>query len=87
MVFKTSLDKTAFIITIAVSVLFAIIIGVQFFLFRDGNHVIHLYSSLICLIIFFTAFAFRPLKYLITTKELIIERPARNIHIKKADIE
>jgi hypothetical protein len=87
MTYNTSLDKTASVITIAVSILFAFIIGGQFIILKDKGHAIPIYTTVTCLLIYFLTFAFRPVKYVVTKNELIVRRPLLNVHIKRADIK
>ncbi|QEC67129.1 hypothetical protein FRZ67_07430 [Panacibacter ginsenosidivorans] len=87
MTYKTSLDKTAIIITIAVTVLFAFIIIGQFAIIKDEGSAIPIYTTTACLLIYFLAFAFTPVNYIVTTEEIIVRRPLSNVHIKRADIK
>ncbi len=87
MTYNTSLDKTAIVITIAVTILFAFIIGGQFIIIKDKGHAIPIYTTVTCLLIYFLTFAFRPVKYIVTKDELIVRRPLLNVHIKRADIK
>ena len=86
MKFKTSLGTTSIIITIAVTILFAILIGGQFSLIKDAGHANPFYTTVACLIFYFIAFAFRPIRYVITNDEIIIIRPFVNAYIKRSDI-
>jgi len=87
MTYKTSLDKTATAITIGVTILFAIIIGGQYVFIRDVGRAIPIYTTTACLVIYFIAFAFRPIDYVVTKKEIIVRRPILNVHIKRTDIK
>jgi hypothetical protein len=87
MIYKTSLDKTAIIITIAVTILFAVIIGGQYSIIKDAGHAVPIYTTTACLLIYFLAFAFRPVNYIVTKDEVIVRRPLLNVHIKRVDIE
>ena len=86
MVFKTSLDKTAIIITSLVTLLFAVIIIGQFSIIKDEGKAIPIYTTVACLLIYFIAFAFRPIKYIVTNDELIVKRLLLSVHIKRGDI-
>ena len=87
MTYKTSLDKTAIVITIAVTILFAVIIGGQYSIIKDAGRAVPIYTTTTCLLIYFLAFAFRPINYVVTKDELIVRRPLLNVHIKRADIK
>jgi len=87
MTYKASLDKTAMIITMAISIGFAVIIGGQFILIKDGDLAIPIYTIIACLLIYFLAFAFRPINYTVTRDEIIVRRPLLNVHLKRIDIK
>jgi hypothetical protein len=87
MQFKTSLDKTATGITIFITALFAIIIGVQYFLTVNSDSARPIFVAIILLLIYCLAFAFHPTGYKVTTDTLIICRPLMNVRIKRADIK
>lgn len=87
MTYKTSLDNTAIWITVAVSVLFAIIIGGQFAIIKSAGLASPIFTTTICLIIYFGAFAFRPINYTVDSTNLTVHRLIINARIKKADIK
>lgn len=87
MTYKTSLDKTAVLITIAVTILFAVIVGGQYSIIKDEGRAVPVYTTAACLLIYFSAFAFRPVGYVVTKEELMIRRPVLNVCIKRADIK
>ena len=87
MTYKTSLDKTAIVITIAVTVLFVVIIGGQYSIIKDAGRAVPIYTTTACLLIYFLAFAFRPINYVVTKDEVIVRRLFLNVHIKRADIK
>ena len=87
MKYKTSLDKTAIVITILVTILFAVIIGGQYTIITDAGRSGHFYTTTACLLTYFLVFAFRPIDYMVTDDELIVRRPLLNIHIKRSDIK
>jgi hypothetical protein len=87
MTYKTSLDRTATTITIAVAVLFTFIIVGQYSFIRDDGRSIVGYTAIACLLIYFLAFAFRPIEYVVTVDELIVRRLLFSVHIKRADIK
>ena len=87
MTYKTSLDKTAITITIGVTILFAVIIGGQYSIIKDAGRAIPMYTTAACLLIYFIAFAFRPINYVVTKEEIVVRRPILNVHIKRADVK
>lgn len=87
MTYKASLDKTAIIITIFVAVLFAVIIGGQYVVIKDHGRSTPMYTTTACLLIYFLAFAFRPIKYIVTADELIVHRLVFDVHIRRAEIK
>jgi len=87
MTYQTSLDKTAIVITLATSVLFAVIIAGQYSVITATDSALPIYTTVGLLLIYTLAFAFRPIAYVITPNEVIIRRLLTNIHIQRADIE
>lgn len=87
MTYKTSLDRPAIIITITVTILFAIIIVGQYSIIKDVGRSVSIYTSTACLLIYFLAFAFRPINYVVTKDEVIVRRPLLNAHIKRVHIK
>ena len=86
MTFKTSLDKTAIIITVAITILFVVLIAGQYSIIKDAGRAVPIYTTTACLLIYFLAFAFRPIYYIVTKDELIIRRLFGNVKVKRADI-
>lgn len=86
MMYKTSLDKKAIILTALITVIFICIIVMKFSLITDEGKDGAYYTSITCLIIYFLAFAFRPKGYQLTNTEVIIWRPLMNAHIKREDV-
>ncbi len=86
MTYKTSLDKTAIFITIAVTILFAVIIGGQYSIIKDAGRAVPIYTTVACLLIYLLAFTFRPINYVVTEDEITVRRPIRNVHIKRSDV-
>jgi hypothetical protein len=87
MIYRASLDKTAIVITIAVTILFAVIIGGQYLIIKDAGRVVPIYTTAACLLIYLLTFAFRPVSYVVTKEELIVRRPVLNVYIKRTDIK
>lgn len=74
-------------ITIAITILFALIIVQQYAMSNDAASAIPIYTIIACLLIYFLAFAFRPVRYTVTDDELIINRPLLDVKINRADIK
>jgi len=87
MLFKTSLDKTAKVITVLFTLSFACIIAAQFLINDSNNSYRSLYVTIILLILYCLAFVFHPTAYKVTNDMLIIYRPIGNVRIKRTDIQ
>lgn len=87
MEYKASLDKTAKIVTLIITILFASIIIGQYFLITEGTRSIPIFTTVLLLVLYFGVFAFRVTGYSITTDKVIIHRPFDNIKIDKTDIK
>src|SRR5215213_4799758 len=87
MTYQASLDKTARTTTIVVTLLFIIIIAGQFLIIKDAGLAVPIFSTTVCLLIYFLAFAFRPINYVLTEDEIVIRRPLLNVQIKRSDIK
>jgi hypothetical protein len=85
--FNASLDKTAIVLTVLITVLFATIIGGQYAIIADAGRAVPIYTTVGCLAIYGLAFAFRPAGYVVTADEVIISRPLADVHIRRADIK
>ncbi|WP_291403973.1 PH domain-containing protein [Daejeonella sp.] len=77
MKYKASLDKTAIIITILVSLLFGALIIFNFIL----------PLAILLLIVYLICWHLKPLSYEIKAEEIIIRRLIKSVHINRADIE
>lgn len=86
MTHKTSMDKTAKVITILVTILFVGIIIGQYSIITNEGQSGPFYTTTACLLIYFIAFASRPINYVVTKDELIIRRLFLNVRIKRIDI-
>jgi hypothetical protein len=87
MTYKTSLDNLAKLVTMVVSIIFAIIIVVQFSLINDEVQFVPIFTTTLFLFIYFGTFFFRPVSYILTPDQLIIHRPLSNIKILRTDIK
>ena len=86
MAFKASLGLTAIIVTTAVTILFAVLIGGQYAITKDAGRALPIYTTTTCVLIYLIAYAFRPVSYVITQDEIIVRRPLLNVHINRIDI-
>jgi hypothetical protein len=86
MKFAASLDKTALLLTLLVTIVFAVFIGGQYSFITDAGRALPIYTTTTCLVIYGLAFAFRPAGYVVTAEELVVSRPLLDVHIKRADI-
>lgn len=77
MKYKASLDKTAIIITILVSLLFGALIIFNFIL----------PLAILLLIVYLICWHLKPLSYEIMAEEIIIRRLIKSVHINRTDIE
>lgn len=87
MVYKTSLDNLAKGVTIAVTILFAFIIIGQFTIIKDSGKAVPSFITILVVLVYFIAFAFRPVSYKVTAENLIIHRPFSNVIINKNQIK
>jgi hypothetical protein len=86
MTYKTSLEKAAIIITVAITILFVVLIAGQYSIIKGAGRAMPIYTTTACLLIYFLAFAFRPINYIVTKDEVIIRRLFGNVKVKRADI-
>jgi Bacterial PH domain len=88
MIYKASLDKATKAITLGVTILFAIIIIGQYAIIKDGSgNARTIYTTVGLLVIYFLAFAFRPMRYSLTTENLIVHRLFSNVKIERGNIK
>jgi len=86
MKFKASMDNLAKGVTAAISVLFAVIIVAQLFLYRSGSPITAIITTILILIIYVVSYLFRPTGYELTDENFIIHRAIKDVVIKKASI-
>lgn len=87
MTYKTSLDNLAKGITIGVTILFAIIIIGEYSIIKDEGRAIPICTTFVLLLIYFIAFAFRPINYNLTADKLIIHRLFVDVKIDRNQIK
>lgn len=87
MTYKTSLDNFAKAITIGVAILFSIIIIGQYSIITDAGRAVPIYTAVALLLIYFSAFAFKPINYNLTNDELIIHRLFIDVKIDRTHIK
>ena len=87
MIYKTSLDNLAKGITISVTVLFAIIIIGQYSIIKDAGQAVPIYTTVALILIYFIAFAFRPINYNLANGKLTIHRLLLDVNIERVNIK
>ena len=86
MIFKTSLDRLAKAVTITISILFAVVVAGQVYLYCSYEQLSAFFTVIPLLAIYFTTFSFRPIDYNITSDKLVIHRAIKDVIIKREDI-
>ncbi len=88
MIYNTSMDNTTKAITIGITILFAAIIIGQYSIIKDATaSATPIYTTVGLLVIYFIAFAFRPIKYSLTNDNLIIHRLFSKVKIERSKIK
>ena len=88
MTYKTSLDNVTKVITLGITILFAAIIIGQYSIVKDATaSATPIYATVGLLIIYFIVFAFRPVKYSLTTGNLIVHRLFSCVKIERSKIK
>ncbi len=87
MTYKTSLDTTTKVITITITVVFAIIIGGGYFFIKSGTHTSPIYTIVALLAVWGIAFLYRPLRYEVTKDSLIIHHIIRNVRLEMSEVK
>ena len=86
MIYKTSLDNLAKIVTVAVTLLFAFIIFGQFAFITDQGIAVPIYTTVLVLSIYVLTFVFSPINYEVLNECVIIHRPISNVTIYRNQI-
>lgn len=84
---NTSLDTSAKVITIGVTVLFAVIIFGQYAFISEADGNFPIYVTIALLLIYLFAFSFRPLHYIINSKEIAVHRLFSDVKIERNKIQ
>jgi hypothetical protein len=87
MTYKASLDNLAKGTTIAITILFALIIVGQFSLISTVGFLMPIFTIVVLAGSYFLTIAFRPINYSLTTDKLIIHRLFRNVIIERKNIK
>ena len=87
MIYKTSLDNLAKGITISITVLFAVIIIGQYSIIKDAGRAVPIYTTVALILIYFIAFAFRPINYNLANGKLTIHRLLLDVNIDRVNIK
>jgi len=83
MKYKASLDNLAKIMTVAVTVVFAIIIAKQIEAIKEEPATMPFLIAGGFILLYIWVLLFRPLNYWVTDKQLIIQRPLKNIVVER----
>lgn len=86
MKYAASLDRTSKIITLIVSLLFALIVAFQLVLFVQNGEYSSLLVSGILLIIYSITYCYRPVNYQIKNNNIVVHRYASNIIFSRHQI-
>lgn len=87
MEYKASLDKTAIVITVGVTILFIVIIFGQYSVIKDQGRAAPVFTTVASLLIYGISYLFRPTGYTIDAEELTIRRPVGNVRLKREEIK
>ena len=87
MIYNTSLDKTAKFTTIGITIMFALMIGLQVSIIGDSGNVVPILTIITIFFSYFMVFAFRPISYELTDTKLIIHRLLKNVVIDRDKIK
>lgn len=86
MIYQASLDNLAKAITIGVGILFACIIGGQFFFEQNAGPTAYFMAGFF-LLIYGITYAFRPISYTLSPDQLIINRPVAPVKIDRSIVQ
>lgn len=75
------------LMTVGVTILFAVIIARQYPVIRDEGRAAPIFTTTACLLIYGLSYAFRPTGYSVTAEELVVHRPIGKVRIKRSDIQ
>ncbi len=87
MKYSTSLDTSAKVITIGVTILFAVIIFGQYAFIEQADGALPIYTTTALLLIYLFAFSFRPLHYVVTSREVSVHRLFSDVKIERNKIQ
>jgi FtsH-binding integral membrane protein len=87
MTYKTSLDATAKVITVSITILFAALIAMDISLIDQTGRTVSILVLVGLLSIYFITFSIRPISYSLTGEKLIIQRPLKNVTISRSVIK
>ncbi|MFT3824066.1 MAG: PH domain-containing protein [Chitinophagaceae bacterium] len=87
MIFKASLDTVAKILTIGITVVFALCLLLQISIIKSGQGVgIAFGISMLLVVVYIVCYLLHPTEYSITSTHLVIHRPIGKVMIAKTDI-
>lgn len=87
MTYKTSLDNVAKCVTVAVTILFIAIIVGQYSIISNAGKFDPIYTTVALLLVYFLAFAFRPINYDLTNDKIIVHRLVSDVEIDRTKIK
>ena len=86
MIYKATLDKTAIIVSVAVTLLLVFVMLVTYPIIRDRTDLNPVYLPIFLILVYIGAYVFRPIGYIVTPEELIISRIVLPVRIRRSDI-
>jgi Bacterial PH domain len=87
MKYTTTLDKMAKMITIGVTLLFAVIIVLQCSIMKASGDIVPYLVIAMLLLVYGISYTYRPMSYLLTADTLIIQRPIKDVTIQRDQIK
>ena len=87
MTFKASLDTLAKGVTIGISILFAVVVAGQIYLYCSDAELSAFLTAIPLLAVYLATYCFRPIDYDITNDKLVIHRTIKDVIINRQDIK
>ena len=85
MVYKASMDSLTKTITVIVTILIAGVIALPFI--KRTGHSLPIYTDILLPLVYFIAYAFRPIDYMLTANQLIVRRLFADVKIDRSQIK
>ncbi len=86
MKYNASLDKSARIVTVCITVLLSVLVIVQVFLFINHRSWSSLVIILLLFLIYLITYLYSPKSYFIRNKSIVVHRPVSDITLLQSDI-